>query len=280
MIQKLLRFIYLKFENEQYDGQYEVCGIDIDIKGELFNGLLYYPPTSFKKPYPLIIYFHSFPFTQPLQEIVRNYKYLLDMGYALIVFNFRGYGFSQGSISIESQVIDAKMVMDFVKQMFKHGIFDVDNINILAHDFGAYVALLLCSKEKTIKSLLLLTPILDVGRHVCDEEFLKVLFYINRFYPGYMRGIEDVDNFVKTAKKELSKKAFQIENAIQKLKIKRFRIILGEVDKITPVSEVNEIIQYSNVEPEISFIEGMDHEIMNDEDLEKITDQIKEFFKN
>jgi len=70
----------LKFENEQHDGEYEVCGIDIDIKGELFNGLVYYPPTSFKKPYPLIIYFHGFPFTQSLKEIVRNYKYLLDMG--------------------------------------------------------------------------------------------------------------------------------------------------------------------------------------------------------
>ena len=270
----------MKFENEQYDGEYEVCGIDIDIKGELFNGLLYYPPASFKKPYPLIIYFHSFPFTQALQELVRSYKYLLDMGYALIVFNFRGYRFSQGSISIESQVLDAKMVMDFVKQMLKPGIFDLDNINILAHDFGAYIALLLCSKEKSINRLLLLTPILDVNRHVHDEEFLKVLYYINRFYPGYMRGIQDVENFVKIAKKELSKKEFQIENSIKKLKIKRFRMILGEVDKITPLSEVNEIIQFSNVEPEISFIEGMDHEIMNDEDLEKINKQIKEFFKN
>ena len=104
------------------------------------------------------------------------------MGYALIVFNFRGYGFSQGSISIESQVLDAKMVIDFVKQMFKHSIFDQDNINILAHDFGAYIALLLCSKEKLINTLLLLTPILDVKRHVYDEEFLKVLHYMNRFY--------------------------------------------------------------------------------------------------
>jgi len=128
------------------------------------------------------------------------------------------------------------MVIDFVKQMFKHDIFDLNNINILAHDFGAYIALLLCSKEKIIKRLLLLTPIIDVERHVNDEEFLKVLYYINRFYPGYMRGIQDVENFVKIAKKELSKKEFQIENSIKKLKIKRFRIILGEVDKITPLS--------------------------------------------
>jgi len=269
----------LNFESKQFDRAYEVCGIDIDIKGELFNGLLYYPPASFKKPYPLIIYFHSFPFTQSLQDIVRSYEYFLDMGYALIVFNFRGYGFSQGTISIESQVLDAKMVMDFVKQMLKHGIFNLDNINILAHDFGAYIALLLCSKEKSINSLLLLTPILDVNRHVHDEEFLKVLYYINRFYPGYMRGIQDVDTFVNIAKKELSKKAFQIENAIQKLKVKRFGIIIGKADKITPLNEVNEILKYSNIEPEISFIEGMDHEIMNDEDFEKIIEQIKEFFK-
>jgi len=268
----------LTFEKKQYDGEYEVCGIDIDVKGELFNGVLYYPPTSFNKPYPIVIYFHSFPFTQSLQEIVRNYRYILDMGYALIVFNFRGYGYSQGRISIESQVLDAKMVLNFVKQMFPHNIFDQDNINILAHDFGAYIALLLCSKERIINKLVLLTPILDVKRHVYDDEFLKVLYYMNRFYPGHMRGIEDVDNFVKIAKKELSKKAFQIEKAIQKLKVNKIRVIIGDSDKITPLSEVNEILKYSNIEPELIFIEGMDHEIMSEEDSEKINEYIKEFF--
>jgi len=269
----------MKFENEQFDGQYEVCGLDIDIKGELFNGLVYYPPTSFKKPYPLIIYFHSFPFTQSLQEIVRNYNYLLDMGNALIVFNFRGYGFSQGNISIESQVLDAKMMMDFVKQMFKHGIFDLNNINILAHDFGAYIALLLCSKEKKIKKLLLLTPIFDVERHINDEEFKKILYYVNRFYPGYMRGIEDVDNFVEMTKKELTKDKFKIEKAVRKLKKIRIKIIIGDKDKITPLSELD-IFQNTAITTEKLLIEGMDHEIMNDEDLEKINEQIKVFFKN
>lgn len=267
----------LKFEDKEFDGPYEICGIEIDIKGELLKGLVYYPPESFKPPYPLIIYFHGFPFTVNLQDIARNYKHLLDMGSAIIVFNFRGYGYSDGIISLESQLVDANKIIQFVKEMAKDNIFDLNNINILAHDFGAYIALLLCSKIKIINKLLLLTPILDVKRHVNDEEFKKILYYMNRFYPGYMRGLSDVDHFVEITKKELTNDKFQIEKAVRKLKNKRIKIIIGEKDKITLLSEL-EVFQITPVPPEKLLIDGMDHEIMNDEDLDRINEEIKKFF--
>ena len=91
----------MEFKEKQYDGPYEVSGIDIYNDGELFKGVLYYPPESYKKPYPLIIYFHGFPQLFSLQEIVKTYSFLLNMGLAFIVFDFRGYRFSEGKISIK-----------------------------------------------------------------------------------------------------------------------------------------------------------------------------------
>ena len=104
----------MEFKEKQYDGPYEVAGMDITNQGETFKGVIYFPPESFKKPYPLVIYFHGFPQIFTLQEIVRSYRFLLDLGYSFITFNFRGYRYSQGKVSIKSQVSDALSVVEFI----------------------------------------------------------------------------------------------------------------------------------------------------------------------
>lgn len=80
----------MEFKNKQFDGPYEVSSLEITNDGQLLRGLLYFPSEIFKKPYSVIIYFHGFPQLFSLTEIIKNYKHLLDLGYALIVFDFRG----------------------------------------------------------------------------------------------------------------------------------------------------------------------------------------------
>jgi len=184
----------LEFENKQFDGPYEVSEIQID---QMLKGILYFPPQSFKKPYPLIIFFHGFPQLSPLIEFIKRYKFMLDIGYSLLVFNFRGYGYSAGKISISSQVLDGQKIIELVNAMVKKEIFDINNINIIAHDFGAYIALILCSKIRVVNKLLLISPILELKKRVYGEDFKKALQYINRFLPGNVKGIENIEEFIQ-----------------------------------------------------------------------------------
>ena len=269
----------MEFKEKQFDGPYEVIEVEINNKGEIFKGLLYLPPESFKKPYPLVIYFHGFPQIFPLQEIVKSYKYILDMGIALMIFNFRGYRYSDGEVSIKGQYSDALKIIEFAEKLAHNGIFDLENVNILAHDFGAYIALILCSKIKLINNLLLLSPILNLERHVYNADFEKVLNYLNRFLPGNVRGIENVEDFIKKTKNELSNKNFELNKIIKRLKIKKLIIIIGEIDKITPISEVNNIMKNSNLIPEITIVKDMDHQCIEDEDLERVRKKIEDIFK-
>lgn len=270
----------MEFEKKEYDGPYEVSEIQLENEGEIFRGMLYFPPQSFDKPYPLVIYFHGFPQLFPLTEIIKRYSYLLDMGYAFIAFNFRGYRYSDGKISISNHVSDALEIVQFAIKMAENNIFDLENIDLVAHDFGAYIGLKLCSEIKIINKLILISPILDLKRHVYSVDFIKTLNYINRFLPGNVRGIENVDEFVKIIKIELSKKEFQIREFIKKLKIKMLKIITGDEDKITPLLEVNEIFQNASVVPEISLIKCMDHECVEEEEIEKINNEIKNFLQS
>lgn len=269
----------MEFKTKQFDGPYEVSEIQINSEGEIFRGMLYFPPQSFQKPYPLIIYFHGFPQLFSLKEIVRSYAFLLDLGYAFLAFNFRGYRYSEGKISISNQVSDAIEIIKFVRKMAEHNLFDLNDINLLAHDFGAYIGLILCSKIDIINKLILISPILDLKKHVYNDEFIKTLNYINRFLPGNVQGIEKVDDFIKMTKVELSQKQFQIREFIKKLKNNRLKIITGDEDKITPSHDVNKILQNSNITPEITLIECMDHECSEEEDIERISKEIRNFLK-
>ena len=268
----------MEFKNKVYDGDFEVAEVSIENEGQIFRGILYFPQEKYEKPYPLIIYFHGFPQLFSLKEIIQNYEYLLNLGFAFLIFNFRGYKYSEGTISIKSQVSDSFKVIEFIEKMAAHDIFNLNNINILAHDFGAYIALILSSKVKIINKLLLLTPILDLQRHVESEEFYKALAYINRFLPGTVRGLDNIPDFIKMTKKEVSKKAYKIEKVIQRLKNKELKVITGGIDKITPVVEVERIFKKCNMKPQLVIIESMQHEYIDEDDIEKIKSEIKKFF--
>ena len=240
-------------------------------------------------PGSLVLYSQIFTLTNPnkVRSLIgrfcagniAHFHHSDGSGYAFLAFNFRGYRFSEGKISISNQVSDAVEIAKFVRKMAEHNLFDLNDINLLAHDFGAYIGLILCSKIDIINKLILISPILDLKKHVYNDEFIKTLNYINRFLPGNVQGIEKVDDFIKMTKVELSQKQFQIREFIKKLKNNRLKIITGDEDKITPSHDVNKILQNSNITPEITLIECMDHECSEEEDIERISNEIRNFLK-
>jgi len=268
----------MEFKEKQYDGLYEVSELEFHIQNQFFKGMLYFPPESFQKPYSLIIYFHGFPQLHPLKDVVKNYRFLLDMGYAFLLFNFRGYNFNQGNVSISSQVSDSVKVVEFVRLMSKNNIFNINNINILAHDFGAYIALILGSKIKILNRLLLLSPIIDLERHVNHVDFSKSLHYINRFLPGYVKGIEDVAGFIEMTKNELKNKEYQISEVVSQLNYKKLRIIIGNEDRITPLDEIKEFVQKPLNDLDLVIINNMTHDSFQEDYVVKINEEIKKSF--
>ena len=269
----------MEFKNKQYDGLFEIVMVELQIVNQILRGILYFPSTKFKRPHPIIIYFHGFPQLFTLQEIARDYQYLLEEGYILLLFNFRGYNLSDGVISIKNQVTDAMKIIEFVNLLaIKQNIIK-DDINILAHDFGGYIALITCSKINTINKLLMINPILDLKRHVKNNKFRETIAYINRFLPGYIKGISDIDRFIDFTNEELVQDQFNIDFFMNKIEPRDMKVIIGENDKITPISEVeryfNSVIKHKN----ISIIKDMDHECYTEENLDHLHEEVNSFFK-
>ena len=269
----------LNFEEKQFDGPYEVFEVQISNQGEVLRGILYFPPKKYKKPYPIITYFHGFPQLYTLQEIIQSYYYLLDVGYSFFVFNFRGYRFTEGKVSISSQVSDALKIIEFIEKMSRKGTFSSDNINIIGCDVGAFIALILCSKISIINNLLLISPILNLRKHIYSPDFVKTLNYINHFLPGNIHGIEDPNQFINLMKNEINMEEFNIKNIITNLHFNKLKIIIGDTDKITPISEVNDLTQnLESFKIDTRIIKEMNHEHILDEELEDIHNNVKNFF--
>ncbi|MBD3340681.1 MAG: hypothetical protein GF353_16355 [Candidatus Lokiarchaeota archaeon] len=269
----------MEFKDKQFDGPYEVTEIQIENDGEILRGMLYFPSEAYEKPYPLVFYFHGFPQLLALQELIKRYRVLLDLGYALIVFNFRGFSISEGEFSLDNCVSDGEKLIKFAKKMAEKKIFNINDINIISFDFGTYVSLILSSKLKQINRLFLLSPILNLKEIVYRDEFKKNLSYINRYLPGSVRGIEDIELFLETTKKELSKKQFQIQDSIKNLFVDKIKIVIGTEDKLTSISTLKDFFKSSNIDPEITIIDNMEHEPFEDEEISRVNEEIKQFFQ-
>lgn len=269
----------MEFKEKQYDGPYEISEVEIQNEGQVFRGIIYFPPESYRKPYPLIIYFHDFPQLFTLKEIVVEHQYVLEMGFAFLVFNRRGYNYSEGSVSIVSQASDSLKIIEFVQIMSKLGYFDIYNINILAKGFGSYIALNLCSQIQIINKLLLLSPILDLEKHVNNENFSRSLNYINQFLANHIQGIENVNQFIEITKAELKQKKYKIYDFINSIKYNQLKIILGDLDKATPLSEVKQILKNHMKNIDLVIIANMDHDCTDDDDYSRTNREIKIFFQ-
>ena len=268
----------MEFNEKQCDGPYEVSAVELDIEGNLLRGLLYFPRAFYTKPYRLITYFHDFPNLFNLHQIAANLEFLLNAGFSLLLFDFRGYNNSQGNVSLQSQINDSLKIAEFIQLMGKEEIFKLQEINILAHGFGSYIALLLCSKINFINNILLISPIIDVKKWVNDENFVKTLQYINRYLPRNVHGIENIEKFLSKTKSELNSNEYRVEELLNEMIYNKMKIIIGSENRIIDISElkVNIFDQLANVK--VVLIEQMEHDWTEEDIRSKIQEEILIFF--
>lgn len=268
----------MDFKEKQYDGSYEVSAVELNIEGKLQRGLLYFPREFYKKPYRLITYFHDFPNLFNLHQIAANLEFLLKTGFSLLLFNFRGYNNSQGKVSLQSQIKDSLKIAEFIQLMGKKEIFKRQEVNILAHGFGSYIALLLCSKIDFINKILLLSPILDLKKRVNDGNFLKTLQYINRYLPRNVHGIENIEKSLSKTKSELNSNEYQVEKLLNEMIYNKMKIIIGSENRFIDISDLKANIfdQLANVK--VVLIEQMDHDWTEEDIRSKIQEEIQSFF--
>ena len=132
------------------------------------QGWLSLPERALKEKVPVVIIFGG------NADEASNYfsldHFFLDHGRAIVAFNYRGYGLSEGMPSERRLIQDAQRIYDHIAQRPE---IDEQNIMILGRSLGTGVAAQLAA-QKQPKHLVLISPF-DSMTNVVKEHFPWVL---------------------------------------------------------------------------------------------------------
>jgi dipeptidyl aminopeptidase/acylaminoacyl peptidase len=137
-------------------------------------GVWHYPEKV--ETYPVVVLCHGFGGnkTEAHRIFVRLARNLEKRGLAVLRFDFRGSGDSQGEfkdITVTREMEDVLSALDFVERQPR---VDKERIGILGFSLGGYVAALAASKDKRIKSLALWSAVARPSRKfTCDQKSLS-----------------------------------------------------------------------------------------------------------
>ncbi|MHA1677609.1 MAG: hypothetical protein ACTSW3_02380, partial [Promethearchaeota archaeon] len=108
---------------------------------------------------------------------------------------------------------------------------------------------------------------------------VETLQYINKFLPGNVSGIENVEEFIKKTKEELKKDDFNLNDILGKVKCNHVKIIWGEKDKLTSFEEIEFVLKNINANKSLTKIKSMDHYLIDDAEINEVKVEIIKFFK-
>lgn len=221
----------------------------------------YYEPNT--SPSEIIVACHGFGGDKESSAIIELANRVSSYNIGLICFDFPGHGQSEvnaDQLSVNNCINDIISVENYIKSDFK----DIP-ISIFATSFGAYITLLKIFKYQTqYKHIILRAPAIKM-----DEIFKNNLIrenmnnYKERGFTqlGFERKMDVPYSFYKDL---LDNNIFDLYNNSQKI-----LIIQGTEDDIAPISDTYEFIKLDSNNLSLSPIEGADHRMKKEGELEK-----------
>jgi fermentation-respiration switch protein FrsA (DUF1100 family) len=177
-------------------------------------------------------------------------------GIALLRFDFRGIGESEGSEednTISKKLIDLQGAIDFVKTE----LGSIEGIGLVGSSLGGFLSLIQASKDRTIKAVVIwATPL-----HMDDLGSKKQ----EKDYP-----LPPKSFFEDLPKHRLLPLLPRVSNCL---------IIHGEKDELVPVEQALEIFYHLSLPKEIHLIGGADHRLTHPDHRQRAIDLTVEWFK-
>ena len=135
--------------------------VQFNNKGEKIFGVLHLPKGRGKSPAVLMFHGLTGHKAEAHFMFVKCARKLAKKGFAVLRFDFRGSGDSEGefkNMSLGEEISDAFKVIEFIK---KQKNIDREKIGVLGLSMGGLVAANVCGNTKDVKSLVLFSVVAD-----------------------------------------------------------------------------------------------------------------------
>jgi len=127
--------------------------VALEAEGIKIAGQFYLPSEAGQTLYPTVCICHGIPARVP-DPSDRGYPLLAEricrQGFAVLIFNFRGCGFSSGNLDILGWTRDLKAAIDYLWALPE---VDRSGLSLLGFSGGAAVSIYIASQDKRVSSI-------------------------------------------------------------------------------------------------------------------------------
>ena len=239
--------------------------------GQQIIGTLHLPKTNRKTP--LIILVHGWGGNSLgawNTVFVKAARTFTKSGFAVLRFDFRGSGNSQGEFenqTISSMLLDLKNIID---QIAKHEAINSNKIALIGHSQGGYISILHTPKDKRVKAV-----VLWMGRTADLKDFWSKTTFEDIKRKGYAVW-DEYKVLNKTYVADSAK--YNSESALRKIRIP-IGMIYGELDTIVPPSEGLRVKKLAKGTKELKIFKDLDHGFVGERVQKKVIDTTLGFLK-
>jgi fermentation-respiration switch protein FrsA (DUF1100 family) len=244
--------------------------ITLEVDDLRISGQLYLPETE-QAPYPAVCICHGVPAKKPdpgnggyplLAERICN------QGLAVMIFNFRGTGSSEGNLDILGWTSDLKAVIDY---LFTVPEVDRAHVSLLGFSGGAAVSVFVASADSRISS---------VAACACPAEFTFLTQTDNpQSIIDHFRCIGAIRNrdFPPSAKEWFDH--FTEINPVEYIggiAPRPLLLVHGDQDETVPLSHARELYNRASEPKQMVIINGAGHRLrQNDRAMAVVADWLK-----
>jgi dipeptidyl aminopeptidase/acylaminoacyl peptidase len=222
-------------------------------QGQRISGILHLPPMAGG---PCVIACHGLLASKDSDKYVALGDRMAREGIALLRFDFRGCGESEGRIeesTVSGRIEDLGAALDFVRSYpgLDH------RVGLLGSSLGGYVSLIKASRDPEVRAIVTwATPF-----HLDDLESKKGEEGIPSLGEGF---------FSDLRRHRLLPLLPKVSNCL---------VIHGEQDELVPVGQAREIFRSLGTPKEIHIIEGADHRLTNESHRQRAIDLSVAWFR-
>jgi len=203
---------------------------------------------------------------------VRIARELCKNGFAVLRFDFSGHGDSEGEmedVSINRELDDLECAINFLK---KQPEINRERIGIVGHSFGGEIVILETAKNKELKAVVLLAPVVDPKLNkLMDGRFEENL------------ALAEKQGFSERASHKIKKQYYmdvqKFKPLIEVKKINAPLLVLhGTADDKVDIPGSAELIKNANEPKKLVIIDTADHDFVGYDNTMRVIKETAEWF--
>lgn len=252
---------------------FRVVPTELTSGGEMVRGNFLVPEGE--GPFPGICKFHGLPGSQ--DQVSGVASRLATAGFAVLIFDFRGFRSSGGIFSLANEVKDARSA---VSHLLKSEHVMEGWVGVYGASYGGSVAVLAAARDKRISAVCLRAPVYDTLEFALSPLIQPAVDYLLENFPDVMHGLVDPQTRKKilNGMVEDAKKLNPIRE-IQRISPRPLLVITGDADKEIKLDGVLRFYEFAKEPKELIVIEDADHELTNPHAFEETVNATVAWFK-